>query len=88
MFHLPLREINERFTKSELFISAWRSQEVSYQMRKKMKSPGPEVEKDVDLPTHFYNEQGEIDLRKVKGEEARRYLTSLGLDLPILPRNN
>lgn len=34
MLRMPLRELNARFTKSELFISAWRSQEQAEAFRK------------------------------------------------------
>ena len=33
---LPLRELRKRFTKSELFVMAWRSSEISYNMDAKM----------------------------------------------------
>jgi len=35
-FTMPLHEIQERFTKSELFMMAWRSQEQHYHLKKKM----------------------------------------------------
>lgn len=37
MLRLPLREINSRFTTSELFIAAWRSQEQAEAFRKTAK---------------------------------------------------
>jgi len=36
------------------------------------------------LPDRFFNEEGEVDLRLVTGEEARKYFGSLGMDLPIM----
>lgn len=32
---MPMREINQKFTKSELLISAWRSRELAYNLRPK-----------------------------------------------------
>lgn len=39
-FHLPLREIEERFTGSELTLMAWRSQELHYNLTKDNPAPG------------------------------------------------
>ena len=33
--HLPLREIKKRFTKTDLVILAWRSQEQAYQLKRR-----------------------------------------------------
>jgi hypothetical protein len=38
-FCMPLHEIRERFTRSELFMIGWRSQEQHYHFKRKMKSP-------------------------------------------------
>jgi len=44
-FCLPLHEIEARFTRSELFIMGWRSQEQHYHMKRKMaKYEKPESE--------------------------------------------
>lgn len=34
---MPIHEINERFTKSEIYMMAWRSQEQHHHFKKKMK---------------------------------------------------
>lgn len=45
-FQAPLREIQSRFTKSELVIMGWRSSEQAYKMRLRMKRPSPELDED------------------------------------------
>lgn len=42
-FGIPLREIDEKFTRSELVLTAWRSREQAYNMRKKFKEQQSEV---------------------------------------------
>jgi hypothetical protein len=90
---MPLREIEERFTKSELVLMAWRSQEMHHNLQKDMpakKKKGRKGNKysadDIGpegMPEHFFNEDGEIDLSKVKGEEARGYFERrLGIPMP------
>lgn len=44
VFQLPLREIQEKFCKSELVLMGWRSQEQSYKMRLKLDRPSEEEE--------------------------------------------
>lgn len=102
---MPLHEINERFTKSELFMMGWRSQEQHFHFKNRMKkfdkprgdgrqfNPPDKRNRygsyDVipeNLPEHFYNEDGEVDLSKVTGREAKRYMASIGMPFPeILP---
>ena len=94
---MPLREIEERFCRSELVIMAWRSQEQHYQLTKDMpktqgraKTKSGKYIKDYSgevgpegMPEHFFNEEGELDLSKVTGEEARRYFeTRLHIPMP------
>lgn len=68
-FQLPLREIQEKFTKSELVIMGWRSAEMSYKMRLKMKrtEPPPDEPDDgeVDRPRFAETERP----RRVKRKE-------------------
>ena len=69
---------------------AWRSQETAYQLDKKIKEPQSlgrpnqrnKFSSDEELPEHFYNDKGEVDLRNVKGEEAVRYFASQGFPIP------
>ena len=97
---MPLREIEERFTKSDLAIVGWRSQETSYLMDKKMKhgntavGPGEEAREhfnDPNLPTgmpgKFFNKEGELDLRGVTGEDALKFLKMQGVNVPFVPYN-
>lgn len=107
-FCLPLHEINDRFTKSELYIVAWRSQEQHYHLKKRMKHTDNAYPKVGDrrrygandiipegLPDKFYAKDivrdkfgkvmaspGEINLSQVTGEEARRYMSSIGMPFP------
>jgi hypothetical protein len=88
MFGLSKRELEEKFTRSEMVLLAWRSQEVSAKLEqttagmnsgKNFNSNAPQ-----GLPKHFYNEEGEVDLRQVTGAEAYRYFSSRGVRLPIM----
>lgn len=98
MFHIPLREIRKRFTLSEIVFISWRSQEQAYNLKhstdkggkpKTKTAKGGKARKEVDgyipdgLPDHFFNDEGEVDLRQVKGEEARQYFAALGIQLPV-----
>lgn len=92
-FQIPLREIEEKFTRSELVIMAWRSQEMHYNLQKDMPKKNKKGKRrmaygDSDIgpdgmPDEFFNDDGEIDLSKVKGEDARRYFEArLGIPMP------
>lgn len=95
MFGLPKREIEKKFCRSELIMLAWRSQEVSASFDK----DAPQAETGnrkkfyldakvpQGLPDHFYNKEGEVDLRQVTGEEAYKYMSSVGIKLPIMMGN-
>ncbi len=96
-FCLPIHEINERFTKSELFIVAWRSQEQHNHMKKRMAKPEGSGQGEYvvsrrrygandilpdNLPEKFFNEEGEVDLSRVTGSEARKYMAAVGIHFP------
>jgi hypothetical protein len=98
MFALSKRELEAKFTKSEMVLLAWRSQETSYLMDQSIKEGSSEettVSKKkrsvegapADLPDHFFNEDGEVDLRRVTGQEAYKYMQSIGIQLPIMKRD-
>lgn len=103
---MPSREIRRRFTKSDLALMAWRSAEVTSNMRdktvKNIKLPstmdgtgyGTEnVDKDEMLRGieerlggivyKMCREDGEIDLRRLTGDEALTYMQALGI--PVIP---
>ncbi len=96
MFGLSKRELEEKFTRSEMVLLAWRSQEMSYHMKlgsetTKWPSRNSDPEMPTDLPDHFYSideKTGErqIDLRNVTGEEAHRFCSMQGMRLPIFNR--
>src|SRR5262245_51261165 len=111
-FHMPMREIQKRFTKSDLFLMAWRSTEISAQMHLRSGytpenrawgredglndgSTGWEGslqmqreqqlivlgEKLAPIIDKMVNERGEIDLRRLTGPEALRYMSALGIPI-------
>lgn len=95
---MPLYEVEQRFTSSELAIVGWRSQETAYLMDKQMKkgqaNAGPPVEAGelmtdpslpYGLPERFFNKDGELDLRQVTGAEALRFLRTQGVNVPFVP---
>lgn len=97
MFGLSKREMEKKFKRSELAIMAWRSQETAaaferdtadvkktaenLKSRKKRKTGGKTID---GLPDHFYNKDGEIDLRQVTGKEAYQFFSKQGIRLPII----
>lgn len=95
MFGLSKREIEKKFTRSEMMLLAWRSQETAFQLKSSSEVPGAGAEvanrkrySDAQipegLPDRFFNKDGEVDLRQVTGEEAYRYLSSMGIKLPVM----
>jgi hypothetical protein len=91
MFGLSKREMEKKFRRSELVTLAWRSQEVSVSFetkegkpQKKRKYSNAQVPQN--LPDHFYNEDGEIDLRQVTGPEAYKFMMMQGVKLPVIGR--
>lgn len=95
MFGLSKRELEKKFTRSELVLLAWRSQEMSASLEKqteaqKAGTAPPKRRNYFDaavpegLPDHFYNADGEIDLRQVRGEDAYKYMSAIGIKLPIM----
>lgn len=98
LLHLPLREVKQRFTKSEMFILAWRSSEQYHQMMKRLKETetgkktprkGGKFRKENpllpdNLPDECFDEEGDLNLSKLPGEKAARYLNALGWRVPII----
>lgn len=93
MFGLSKRELEKKFTRSELVLLAWRSQEISASLDSPSSQPPESKTKrkfyfdsqvPEGLPDKFFNEDGEVDLRKVTGEEAYKYMSSIGVKLPIM----
>jgi hypothetical protein len=94
MLRIPSREINERFTTSELVFVAWRSQESADQLKKSVDTPSKTDDATVPrgaktptgLPKEFYNPEGELDLRQVTGRQALEYFKTLGITFPVMAR--
>lgn len=93
MFGLSKRELEKKFTRSELVLLAWRSQEISASLDASAKPPQEnrakkrfyfDAQVPEGLPDKFFNADGEIDLRQVSGEEAYKYMSSIGVKLPIM----
>lgn len=96
-FQMPLREIKERFTWSEIVLMGWRSQEQTQELKSKTPA-GMKGAREVsdkprkgyaygeipeNLPDRFFNEEGEVDLSKVKGRDAVQYLAAIGIHVPV-----
>jgi hypothetical protein len=97
MFGLPKRDLDVKFTKSEMYVLAWRSQEISAGLQKDMERTSPggvasgrwrQQDDSIPegLPDEYFNEEGELDLSKVTGEKAWRYLNRQGVRLPVFSR--
>ena len=92
-FHMPMAEIENKFTTSELSIVAWKASETAYHMRQKMKehkteeTAGPRKNHPIlgNLPDRFFNEEGDLDMRLMTGEEAWNFLQRQGKRLPVIP---
>jgi hypothetical protein len=96
-FQMPLREIRDKFTWSEIVLMGWRSAEQSHQLKSKtpenlrrsnVRSGKPRKqyahgEIPDNLPDRFFNEEGEVDLSKVTGRDAVRYLQAIGINVPV-----
>lgn len=98
-FQMPLREIRERFTWSEIVLLGWRSAEQAHQLKDKTpanlrntrtKAGGKKPRKHYEhgeipdnLPDRFFNEEGEVDLSKVTGRDAVKYLQAIGINVPV-----
>ena len=91
LFGLSKREIERKFTRSEIALLAWRSQEIAVALEKSagMGGDAPQRRKAVNaqvpdgLPDRFFNEKGEVDLSKVTGEDAWQYMSAQGIKLPV-----
>ena len=86
-FKMSLEELEEKFTKSEMGMMSWSSQESLASMDNKMKTTKRDNEhqevnlEDDGLPR---NEFGEVDISKMTGKQAAAYLGSKGLHfMPI-----
>jgi hypothetical protein len=89
-FKMPLSEIEDKFTLSEMAVMSWSSQEQMANLEKKTDRPTIRTknkrQNKEGLPEHFYNESGEIDLRRVTGKEAYKFLSAQGIKIPIIQR--
>jgi len=86
MFHIPMREIEKQFTRSELMLIAWRSQESFQAMRKKFKNPTAEAgqrvpfklkqptPEDYGVPKELLSEKLEMDIRKLTSKDLTQYI--------------
>ena len=96
-FCLPLNEINDRFTWSEVVLMGWRSQEQSQQFKKKGVAKGweepveaPKRRKQYDghvpdnLPDRFFDEEGAVNLSKVSLKDALKYMNLQGFKFPMV----
>ena len=97
---MPLREIEEKFTRSELVLMAWRSQEQHWNFKEKvhhgegkfptMPKAGKKRKEYLDgigperMPDEFFDEHGDFNLSKVTGEKARQYFEHV-LHIPLPP---
>jgi len=90
---LPLRELRRKYTKSEMAIAGWRSLETASNMRQQTIAPAQQsqippsaqdaIERDLeekigDFAEQLVNEKGEIDLRRVTGAQAVRFMNAIG----------
>ena len=46
------------------------------------------VNNGVHIPKKFFDEEGEIDLRRGSGPEVARYINALGIPLVVMPRGS
>lgn len=89
--HLPVRELRQRYTKSEMAIMAWRSSEMSHNMSQMTakNGGGPEEDKQLSalerrlggIAEKIENEKGELDLHKLTGPEAMQFMASMGIPI-------
>lgn len=93
-FHLPMREVRKRFTKSELGMLAWRSSEIAHNMGQSVRrSPvASEVavsgfeEKQIALlekrmgPVALKLDE-ELNMNKLTGAEALQFMSALGIHM-------
>jgi hypothetical protein len=94
---LPLREIEERYTRSEVALMAWRSQEQGHQMRLKMKTGGKptlpvdsKVEHQIAALERFSeklkkpltDDEGMFTVKHQSGEDALKVFEMMGLQFP------
>ena len=103
MFCLGKRALEEKFTKAEMVLLAWRSHEMSHNMDKgtKMSMQTGSKARNMeglppDLPDHFFRTEddpetgikaGELDLRQVTGKDAYRLFQKMGIKLPVIHVN-
>lgn len=92
---MPLREIKRKFTKSEIFMLGWRSQEQVVHMKRSMKKPpgnssrnllNEDTPSELVVPNHLRNADGELDLRKATAQEAYQIFAAQGIRLPIVDK--
>jgi hypothetical protein len=86
-FHLPLREIEDKFTRSELVIMAWRSQEQHFNLQKDMPSKkkgsrkqvyGPDDIGPEGMPDEFFAKTDIYDVKgKLIAKEGELYLSQV-----------
>lgn len=87
---MPMRMIEERFTRSELALMGWRSRETAYNMRSTQSRPRPAQAEENrairalearmgTVANKAETENGDIDLGRLTGKEALHYFGALGI---------
>jgi len=107
---MPLHEIRQRFTKSDMAVMAWRATEMAANMRDRT-LPSARLPEKLDGGSYNFmenvdhdemlkrieerlgpivwkmtDERGEIDLRKLTGDEALTYMQTLGIPVVKMGR--
>lgn len=91
---LPMRELKKRYTRSELFILAWRSAEIAHNMGENAKPRTPSQHPTVDIDDAYESalerrlgsiankitdKDGEVDLHGLTGKEVLNFFGALGV---------
>lgn len=85
-FGMPIRELEEKFTLSELTITAWRSQEIAAKFEIELNEDDKTTKKRPKTKKKFVNKEGELDLSLATGPEAVQAFRSIGLVFPVIKK--
>jgi hypothetical protein len=83
-FKIPFRELKAKFTKSEMAIMGWQSQESVAELEKsssKLDTQNLDYKNEIVAPEvdDKYMTDGEVDIRKLTGNQAAKMFSKMGL---------
>jgi hypothetical protein len=86
-FKKPLRELEEIYTRSEMAIMSWASQEQAYNMEEMSKTNRDKQPSEMPRVPVKQGDNEEMDFRKKTGNEVWQIMKNQGINFPMIRKD-